>query len=244
MQKAPAPPAVPEEPWTHQGEVKRRSVQSIFDEIAPSYDLLNRLISLNFDRSWRRKAVSLLALRPGDCAVDLCCGTGDFFPHIRKKIQHGLLIGIDFSAPMLDRAAPKDQEARRILGDATAIPLASASAQAVTVGWGIRNVPDMDLAHREIFRILKPSGQFVSVDMAVPQNPLIARISTWVFRTVVPRLGGLLSNTTAYRYLPESTQRFYSREQLKASMEAAGFTKVQYINKFFGNICIHFGQKP
>lgn len=245
MQKSPPPPpTAPEQPWLHQGDQKRRTVQRLFDEIAPSYDRLNRLVSLNLDRGWRRCAVEQLNLKPGDSVLDLCCGTGDFFPILRRKIGDGTLVGIDFSAPMLERAEPKDAKATRVLGDAMAIPLADSCVEAVTVGWGIRNVPDIDRAHQEIFRVLKPGGRFVSVDMAVPRNRIVAAASRLTCDIIVPRLGGWLSSSEAYTYLPESTKRFMSREGLKESMERAGFSRVSFIDKFLGNICIHIGHKP
>jgi demethylmenaquinone methyltransferase/2-methoxy-6-polyprenyl-1,4-benzoquinol methylase len=108
----------------------------------------------------------------------------------------------------------------------------------VTVGWGIRNVPDIDLAHREIARVLKPGGRFVSLDMAIPKNPVVRGISQVVSSTLLPLLGG---DREAYRYLPESARRFKSREDLAQSMEQAGFKNVRYRDYAFGNVCMHWG---
>lgn len=144
---------------------------------------------------------------------------------------------------MLEGARGKD-EALLSVGDACAIPLRSASVDAVTVGWGIRNVPDIDLAHREIVRVLKPGGRFVSVDMALPRNGLVRAVAGLLCGKLIPRLGAWLSDAKAYRYLPESTQRFMSREELCASMERAGMTQAGWRDLFFGNICIHWGRKP
>jgi demethylmenaquinone methyltransferase/2-methoxy-6-polyprenyl-1,4-benzoquinol methylase len=130
------------------------------------------------------------------------------------------------------------------LGDACLLPVATSVVDAATVGWGIRNVPDIDAAHAEIARVLCPGGRFVSIDMAQPRNPLVRAVSKLVFNTVVPRLGALFGKTEAYRYLPKSTERFSSREQLAASMERAGLTDVRFTDLFFGNLCIHYGRKP
>jgi demethylmenaquinone methyltransferase/2-methoxy-6-polyprenyl-1,4-benzoquinol methylase len=216
----------------------------MFADIAPSYDLLNSMMCLRLHRRWRALAVSRLQLQPGQSALDVCCGTGDFLIPLRRAVgPGGLLVGSDFCLPMLDLARKKDP-APLSLGDACCLPFADSTFDAITVGWGIRNVPDIDRAHREAFRVLKPGGRFVSLDMARPRGRLIRSLSEWTFRTITPRLGALFGKTSAYRYLPESTQRFMSREELKTSMESAGLTNVNWRDLFFGNICIHEGQKP
>jgi demethylmenaquinone methyltransferase / 2-methoxy-6-polyprenyl-1,4-benzoquinol methylase len=130
------------------------------------------------------------------------------------------------------------------LGDACALPIRSDAADAATVGWGLRNVPDIDQAHSEILRVLKPGGRFASIDMAVPRNRLGAKLSRFVFHSLVPRLGYLFGRAEAYTYLPQSTERFSTREQLADSMARAGFTDIHFEDLFFGNICVHFGRKP
>jgi demethylmenaquinone methyltransferase / 2-methoxy-6-polyprenyl-1,4-benzoquinol methylase len=228
--------------WETEGEAKREAVRALFSEIAPRYDLMNSLMSFSLHRRWRAFAVSLLDLKERECALDVCCGTGDFLSPLRKAIgSSGRLIGIDFCRPMLERAKGKGGELT--LGDACRLPVRSESFHAVTVGWGIRNVPDIDLAHREIARVLKPGGRFVSLDMAQPTNAVIRTASTMAFRTVVPALGALLGNRSAYTYLPKSTERFWSREELAASMKRAGFEAVVWRSLFLGNICVHYGRK-
>jgi len=230
--------------WEKKGDEKRTAVKAMFENIAPGYDRLNRLMSLNLDRSWRRTAVSMLKLSEQDSALDLCCGTGDFMVELRKVVgPNALVLGLDFALPMLTQSQEKDSA---FLGqaDAGSLPMRDAVVEAVTVGWGIRNVPDIDLAHREIFRVLKPGGRFVSLDMAVPTNPFIRTAASFVTLKVLPKLGKKSGYSEAYAYLPESTMRFWDREKLKDSMEEAGFTDVQYRNFFFGNICLHYGKKP
>jgi demethylmenaquinone methyltransferase/2-methoxy-6-polyprenyl-1,4-benzoquinol methylase len=230
--------------WDAQGAQKRAAVRGMFADIAPSYDRLNAWMSLFLHRRWRARAVRMLDLRPGDRALDVCCGTGDFLAPLRAAVgPEGVVAGIDFCAPMLAQARTKSP-AGLALGDACHLPVAGDAFDAVTVGWGIRNVPDIDQAHREIARVLRPGGRFVSIDMARPRNPLVRAVSELLFRTLVPRLGALFGKTQAYTYLPKSTERFWSREQLAASMERAGLTDVRMTDLFLGNLCIHYGRKP
>lgn len=229
-------------PWLAQGDQKRVAIRSMFDEIAPTYDKLNRLITLHLDKSWRRQALLWCGIKPEDRVLDLCCGTGDFLVEAMKLTNHCNHLGIDFSLPMLENGTGKNLPTLA-LGDACAIPVKDGAFDVVSVGWGIRNVPDIDLAHREIFRVLNSGGRFVSVDMAMPKNRVMLKICTFVFQQVVPRLGARLSQAEAYKYLPESTKRFLSREELSASMVAAGFKSVTYRDLFFGNICVHWGTK-
>lgn len=231
--------------WMTDGVRKRQAVQQMFAGIAPTYDRLNGLISLSLHRRWRRLAVRTLELRPGDSAIDVCSGTGDFLVPLRSEVgASGSLIGVDFCAPMLLQAGSKDPGSVRILGDACQLPVADASFSGYTVGWGIRNVPDIDLAHREAFRVLQPGGRFVSLDMARPRNPLVRWVSERAFSSLVPLLGRLFGAEQAYTYLPQSTQRFWDRERLAASMQSAGFEDVAYRDLFFGNICLHTARKP
>ncbi len=231
--------------WQTDGAQKRSAVQKMFAEIAPSYDLLNGVMSFSLHHRWRSDAVKLLRIQPGEKALDLCCGTGDFLPPLNKAVgEAGFVTGIDFCLPMLEHAQKKVSTPHLSTGDACQLPVASESFNAVSVGWGIRNVPDIDLAHREIFRVLTKGGRFVSLDMARPTNSVMRILSEFVFNTIVPKLGSIFGRTQAYTYLPKSTQRFKTREELKVSMEQAGFVEVRWKNLMFGNICIHWGLKP
>lgn len=231
--------------WQAQGEQKRAAVQRMFGEIAPTYDRVNGLISFSLHHRWRAFAVSLLQLKPGETALDLCCGTGDFVTPLKQAVgAGGSVFGVDFCEPMLSLAHQKFPSVGFSLGDAGNLPVASERCHAVTVGWGIRNVPDIDAAHREICRVLKPKGRFVSLDMAQPQNPLLGSISKWAFNTLVPTIGRIFGRHEAYTYLPKSTERFWSRQELCDSMRRAGFAEVGWKNLFFGNICVHWGVKP
>ncbi len=230
--------------WQLAGAEKREGVRAMFASIAGRYDELNDVMSLRRHGRWRRLAVAGLGLKPGGVALDLCCGTGDFARELRSAVgSAGQVIGVDFCEPMLSVAREKGIEARFLIGDATAISFASESFDAVAVGWGIRNVADIDAAHREIFRVLRPGRRFVSLDMARPRSALV-RGGSRVFARLVPALGRLFGHGGAYRYLIESTERFWSRERLAASMEEAGFVKVGWRDLMLGNVCMHFGQRP
>jgi demethylmenaquinone methyltransferase/2-methoxy-6-polyprenyl-1,4-benzoquinol methylase len=233
-----------EKPWLAEGAEKRELVRGMFADVASSYDLVNSLMSFRMHRRWREAAVKGLGLGEGDSVLDVCCGTGDFLVPLRRAVGgDGRVVGIDFCAPMLEKARGKDERAVLGLGDACELPVAGGSVDAVTVGWGLRNVPDIDLALREAARVLKPGGRFVTLDMARPRSRFVGRLSEAVFHRAVPFLGRLFGKTQAYTYLPKSTLAFLSREEMKAAMERAGFTEVRWRDAFFGNVCMHWGVK-
>lgn len=231
-------------PWQAEGTEKRETVRRMFAEIAPRYDLLNGIMSLTRHRKWREFAVSKAGLKPGGRALDVCTGTGDFLVPLRKAVgAQGQLIGLDFCLPMLEKAAEKKAPGFLVEGDACRLPVRNDALHAVTVGWGIRNVPDIDQAHREIVRVLKPGGVFVSVDMAIPRHAVLRLGSKVICGGVLPLLGSLFGARKAYTYLPKSAERFLSREALKESMERVGFKGVGWKDFMFGNICVHWGVK-
>lgn len=231
-------------PWQTQGDQKREAVRDMFADIAPTYDLANSIMSARGHYRWRDEACELISLQPGESVLDICCGTGDFLHAARKKVgESGNLIGLDYCEPMLAVAAKKlDPKVKLTLGDATYLPFADQQFNAVTVGWGLRNVPDLEATLKEVFRVLKPGGRFISIDMSQPNGP-IAPISRWAYHVSVPLLGKILRQPEAYAYLPKSTVKFVSREELKTAFESAGFKSVQFKSKFFGNIAIHWGIK-
>ncbi|MCB0825813.1 MAG: bifunctional demethylmenaquinone methyltransferase/2-methoxy-6-polyprenyl-1,4-benzoquinol methylase UbiE [Armatimonadetes bacterium] len=237
-------PSDPQPIWQREGEAKREAVREMFADIAPTYDRVNTIVSTGQDEKWRRAAVEAINLQPGESVLDLCSGTGAFLPHIMAKVgEAGLVTGVDFCAPMLAEAKTKFGEKVSLqVGDATELPFQAESFDAMTVGWGLRNVPDLDRALSEAARVLKPGGRFVTVDMARPRG-LIGPISEWACGTIVPLVGRVFGKTEAYTYLPKSAQRFASREELTAKMEKAGFSDVQFKDFYFGNICMHWGVK-
>lgn len=231
--------------WETQGEEKRIAVQGLFSRIAKHYDFVNHVLSLNRDRKWRLFAVTKLDLKPGDSGLDVCCGTGDFLPPLRRAVgSQGRLVGIDFCSAMLQHASAKDESSLLVLGDACQLPFASHSFDGVSVGWGIRNVPDIQQVHAEIFRVLRPGGKFVSLDCAEPRNAVIRKV-TGVGRTLLTKaLGASFKSVQEYDYLNESSKRFKTRDELVEIMRQTGFTDVNFQDLMFGNICIHWGTKP
>lgn len=229
--------------WQTDGADKREAVRRMFGDIAPHYDLVNFLMSLSMHGRWRRAAVATLDLHEGDAALDVCCGTGDFMSELRRAVgTQGRVFGVDFCRPMLEVARSKGVGPVG-LGDACELPIRSETVDAVTVGWGIRNVADIDKAHSEIHRVLKPGGRFASIDMARPRNRWMRGICETVCWKIVPWLGSVIGRCEAYTYLSESTRRFWTREELKSSMERAGLSEVGFRDLCFGNICIHYGKK-
>lgn len=231
-------------PWLAQGQAKEEAVQSIFSKVSGTYDLVNSLMSLRLHHRWRAQAVDLLQLQPGQSVLDVCCGTGSFFDPITKAVgDDGTVVGIDFCQPMLEIARQKFGDSiQLILGDACALPIQSNLFDGVTVGWGLRNVSQLDQCLSEICRVLKPGGRFVTIDMARPQGQ-IGAISEKICHAIVPILGAAVGKKEAYTYLNQSTLQFASREELARRMELAGFEEIEYHDLFGGNICIHLGRK-
>lgn len=231
-------------PWLKDGDEKRQSVQAMFSDIAPTYDLMNSLMSFRLHHRWRRFAVNTLNLKPADSAVDVCCGTGDFLTVLRHQVgEEGRLVGVDFCAPMLQVAAEKKSLAQSLVcADACRLPLGSEQFDGATVGWGLRNVPSLTEALSEIHRVLKPGGRFVSLDMARPKG-VMGKLSELVFHTMVPALGTLFGKRKAYQYLPKSTLRFVSPEELEMALTDLGFREVGHRYLYFGNVAMVWGKK-
>lgn len=237
-------PSTKTPPWKTQGDEKREAVRDMFADIAPTYDLANSIMSARGHHRWRAEACSLINLQAGETLLDLCCGTGDFLTAAEKHVgPTGKLVGLDYCAPMLEIAAKKvSPQTQLTLGDATYLPFENAQFDAITVGWGLRNVPNLKQTLQEVFRVLKQGGRLICIDMSQPAGPL-GPISRWGYHIIVPILGRILRQPEAYAYLPKSTEQFLSRQELKDAFEQAGFSQVQFKTRFFGNIAIHWGTK-
>jgi len=231
------------------GAEKRAYVRQIFSEIAPRYDLLNHVLSLNIDRGWRRKAIAELGLErnPRGTYLDLCAGTMD----VSVALAHtsgfsGRIVSADFAEPMLRAGKSKTIGTRiaPVTADALELPLASSSIAGAIVSFGIRNVAGLDNSLVEVARVLEPGGRFVILEFSTPSSSLLNAAYQQYFKHVLPRIGGFISgHPTAYRYLPESVANFPTGDDLARRMQAAGFSKVRWRPLTFGVVAIHVGER-
>ncbi|AVK63978.1 bifunctional demethylmenaquinone methyltransferase/2-methoxy-6-polyprenyl-1,4-benzoquinol methylase [Lactobacillus sp. CBA3606] len=228
------------------------NVQGLFDTIAPNYDRMNTIISLGTHRHWRKQTMAQIKLAPSAEVLDLCCGTGDWTIALAQQLAPtGEVIGFDFSAPMLKFAQQKVNQAnvanrvwlRR--GNAMRLPFKANTFDLVTIGFGLRNLPDKVQALAEIYRVLKPGGQLVCLETSQPDQPLIKPVWQWYFTKIVPTFGRLFAHQyQEYAYLQETTRHFWSYQQLAGHFEQAGFKNVHYQRFNFGAAAAHFGSKP
>jgi demethylmenaquinone methyltransferase/2-methoxy-6-polyprenyl-1,4-benzoquinol methylase len=229
--------------------VKRSYVQRIFSEIAPRYDLLNRLLSFGIDRLWRRAALARLGWerRPAGAYLDLCAGTLDVSAALAARPHFaGHVFGADFAEPMLraGRAKTSGAQVSPVVADALALPLTAASCDGAIVAFGIRNVADLDAALTEVLHILSPGARFVILEFSTPRVALVRAAYHLYFHHVLPRIGGWISgHATAYRYLPESVQAFPETGELARRMRTAGFANVEWTSLSLGIAAIHVGEK-
>lgn len=203
------------------GDDKVRAVKSMFDSIAPRYDLLNRVMTFGMDNGWRRKAIRSLSLRPGSTVLDVACGTGDFCREL-DVLGHRAL-GIDFSMGMLRAAGTS---APLVQADALNLPVRTGSADAATCGFALRNVADLDRLFAELARVVRPGGRIALLEVAQPRSAVLRAGHHLYFHRVVPLIGGLLSDREAYRYLPRSTAYLPPTETLLQQLRASGFKDV------------------
>jgi demethylmenaquinone methyltransferase/2-methoxy-6-polyprenyl-1,4-benzoquinol methylase len=214
------------------------SVRTMFDRIAPVYDVMNRVMTAGLDVRWRRLAASA-AVRAGDRVLDAACGTGDL-AIADLKAGAGKVTGLDFSERMLERARRKETRVEWIQGDMLALPFADATFDAATVGFGVRNVADLPLALMELRRVLRPGGRLAILEITQPRGALKPFFSLW-FDRVVPLLGKVLPGGSAYTYLPESVKRFPSAEGLAALLRENGFDDVKFTLMAGTIVAIHTG---
>ena len=204
------------------GAEKRAAVTSMFDAIAPRYDLVNRIMTFRLDVRWRRHGVSALGLPPGACVLDLACGTGDFCDDLDRG---GLRpVGIDLSAGMLAHART---DAPLVNGDVLTLPIPDSSVDGVTCGFALRNLIDLPCFFRELARVLRPGGRIALLEVSEPENRLLRVGHRFYFGRVVPLIGGLLSDRAAYRYLPRSVAYLPPTDEILAELAAAGFVQAE-----------------
>jgi demethylmenaquinone methyltransferase / 2-methoxy-6-polyprenyl-1,4-benzoquinol methylase len=220
------------------GQLAPDGVRRMFDRIAPVYDTMNRLMSAGLDQRWRRIAAEA-AVRPGDRVLDACCGTGDLA--LAAHAVGGRVTGLDFSERMLDRAVRKSEEVEWMRGDALELPFDDGSFDAVTVGFGVRNLEDLGNGLGEFRRVLRPGGRLAVLEITQPAGPLAPFFRLW-FDGLVPLAGKLLPGGSAYTYLPASVRRFPGPVEFAGLMRRAGFEPVAYRLFAGGIVALHVGE--
>jgi demethylmenaquinone methyltransferase/2-methoxy-6-polyprenyl-1,4-benzoquinol methylase len=222
-------------------------VRTMFDRIAGVYDLMNTAMTAGMHHRWRQRAAELAELEPGGSALDVCCGTGDLALELSGRVgPEGSVVGCDFSERMLDLARRKAAgrgtgNVRFEWADALQLPYADDSFDAATIGFGARNLSELDRGLGELARVLRPGGRLVILEITQPQRPPLSVFYSLWFDRIVPMLGTVAGDKSAYTYLPESVKRFPSPHGLAEAMGRAGFPKVRYFLLAGGIITIHAG---
>jgi demethylmenaquinone methyltransferase/2-methoxy-6-polyprenyl-1,4-benzoquinol methylase len=220
-------------------------VREMFDRITPAYDRMNRVMSMGMDGLWRARAVRCAGLAPGASAIDVCCGTGDLAIELLDAVSsRGRVVGLDFSERMLEAARAKSSQIEWIRGDALDLPFADGEFDAATVGFGVRNLPDIERGFRQMARVVRAGGRVVCLELTEPPRLVAPFARVWTDRAV-PLLGRLVAREAdAYRYLPASVRRFPPAAELAAIMREAGLERVQYRRLSGGAVALHVGTVP
>jgi demethylmenaquinone methyltransferase/2-methoxy-6-polyprenyl-1,4-benzoquinol methylase len=224
-------------------------VNRMFDRIAGNYDAMNSLMTAGLHHRWRQRTAARAELTEGASALDVCCGTGDLALELVGHVgQTGTVIGCDFSQPMLELAREKSVKrwatnVRFEFADALALPYEDASFDAVTIGFGARNLADLDLGLGEMTRVLKPGGRLVILEITQPSRPPLSTFYSLWFDRMVPLMGTLAGDRDAYSYLPESVRSFPSPRDLAERMDVAGLERIRVTVLAGGIIAIHSGAK-
>jgi demethylmenaquinone methyltransferase/2-methoxy-6-polyprenyl-1,4-benzoquinol methylase len=214
------------------GAEKRRAVRAMFDRIAPRYDALNRLFTLGLDQRWRRLALDSIGVGAGDLVVDLATGTGDLAE--LACARGARVIGVDSARGMLRGAQRRGMRAALVQGEVERVPLPDAAASAVVCGFSLRNFVALDRVLAEMARLLSSGGRLALLDVDVPRSRIVRFGHSLYFERVVPKLGALLSDRAAYRYLPRSVSYLPPRDDLLAEVRKAGFEEVEHRTLLFG----------
>ena len=228
---------------------KRDYVRGVFSQIAPRYDLLNRVLSFNVDRGWRRVALAALgwSRRPAGTYLDLCAGTMDVAAALVGHAGfHGDVVAADFAEPMLrvGRHKVAGRPVAPVAADALRLPLANEVVDGAVTAFGARNLADLDAGLREVHRVLAPGARFVILEFSTPRSAIVRGIYALYFHNVLPAVGALVSgHRTAYRYLPQSVATFPVQEELAARMRRAGFVDVSWRSLTLGIAAVHVGTR-
>lgn len=237
-------------PTTVEQEAFAGQIRGMFDRIAGIYDLMNSAMTVGLHHRWRERAADLAELETGDSALDVCCGTGDLALELARRTgPEGRVIGSDFSERMLDLAREKVAErgtagVRFEWGDALSLPYDEGAFDAVTVGFGVRNLADLERGVAELVRVLTPGGRLVILEITQPRRPPLSIFFSVWFDRAVPLLGTLAGDRDAYSYLPDSVKSFPPPEGLALIMDRAGLEGIRYTVLAGGIITIHSGTRP
>ncbi len=225
-------------------------IAGMFDAIAPRYDLLNRVLSAGLDRRWREKAVEALKLAPNARVLDVCTGTADLAVATASRVTGSSVIGVDFAGAMLRLGLAKvtslglSDRVRLVRGDATRIPVASATCDGATIAFGIRNVAEPELALAEIARVLRPNGRLAILEFGQPRIPGVRSLYAWYFRHMLPAIGRMVSkHTSAYSYLPASVGTFPPPDEFAGIIARHGFSNVKAVSLTFGIVYLYIADR-
>ncbi len=237
-------------PYNNKGCAKGDQVAMMFDNIAPAYDRMNRLMTFGLDRVWLRRTVSAAAKGTSNKILDIATGTADVAIALAHKMPEAHITGIDLSEGMVaigrDKVAKSGLESRVKLcvGDALALPFADNSFDTVTVAYGVRNFENLDKGYAEMLRVLRPGGRLFVLELTVPASTLVRPFYNMYTRGIIPAMGRLLSkDSRAYSYLPESIRAVPSRRAMTAMMTRAGLTDAAYKSFFPGTVCLYTATK-
>ncbi|SHH38853.1 bifunctional demethylmenaquinone methyltransferase/2-methoxy-6-polyprenyl-1,4-benzoquinol methylase UbiE [Thermosipho atlanticus] len=226
---------------------KKRLVHELFQNISSKYDKVNSIMSFGMDNLWRKKAIKLVKISKNDVCLDLCCGTGKFTELISEILgDKGFIYALDISENMLEIAKNRinKQNIKFILGDATETPFENNFFDVVTMGWGLRNIPDIHMVLTEIYRILKVGGRFVLLDMGKPNTFLIKNFYWFYLKKIVPLIGKIVTgNKDPYIYFYKSIENFPSSTEIKDLLSKIGFKNTKSVNLALGAVSIIYGEK-
>jgi demethylmenaquinone methyltransferase/2-methoxy-6-polyprenyl-1,4-benzoquinol methylase len=231
---------------------KEEKVHYVFERIAKRYDMMNTVLSAGFHKRWRKVTMRRMNIQPGQSAIDVCAGTGDWTIALAKAVgPAGKVVGLDFSQEMLNQSYPKikaagvEKQTSMIHGNAMDLPYADDTFHHATIGFALRNVPDIRRVLSEMKRVIQPGGQVVSLELSKPTWKPFRKLYFFYFYKILPMIGNLASRDgISYSWLPESLTNFPDQQELKKIFEEVGLENVRVWN-FFGGICaLHIGRKP